>query len=280
VSPKPGAKGTVRLDPDELAGLEEQRDFLLSSIADLDREHAARDLDDADHAALRDDYTARAAEVLRAIDEQRSAFADARRPRSLGRTLGLSAAVVVFAILAGIVAANAMGARKAGESASGGVSVQASPSQRANECSTTMGTDPEGSFTCLEGVLDDDPENAVALTWSAWILSLSANSFEETEKVIAQAEAALRLERAVEADPDYSFARAFRAVVAYRNGRFAEAQQYLEEFEANDPSAQAQQIIEQQGLAADIEAALAEQSSGSTTTTAPTSSTTTTAPPG
>jgi tetratricopeptide (TPR) repeat protein len=270
VSPKAAPKAAPRLDPDELAALEEQRDFLLASLADLDREHAAGDLDDADHAALRDEYTARAAEVLRAIEQQRSAFAEARRPRSLRRTVGLSAAVVVFALLAGVVAANAMGARKAGESASGGVSVQDTPSQRANECSSRMGTDPDGAFSCLEGVLEDDPENAVALTWSAWILSLSANSFEEPDRTLAQADAAIRLERAVESDPDYSFARAFRAVVAYRNGRYAEAQQYLREFEENDPSAQAQQVILQQGLEADIEAALAEEASSSSTTTSTT----------
>ena len=56
------------LDPDTLAALEEQRDFLLASIADLDREHAAGDLSDDDARELRDDYTARAAEVIRSID--------------------------------------------------------------------------------------------------------------------------------------------------------------------------------------------------------------------
>src|SRR4051794_35217879 len=85
----PTSKRTVTkrapaLDPDELAALEEQRDFLLASIVDLDREHDAGDLEDDDYRTLKDDYTARAAEVLRAIDERHAAFADAKRPRSLG----------------------------------------------------------------------------------------------------------------------------------------------------------------------------------------------------
>ena len=44
----------------------DQREFLLRSLEDLEREHDAGDLDDADYAALKDDYTARAAAVLRA----------------------------------------------------------------------------------------------------------------------------------------------------------------------------------------------------------------------
>ena len=36
------------MNPDRLAELEEERRFLLSSIRDLDREHAAGDVDEAD----------------------------------------------------------------------------------------------------------------------------------------------------------------------------------------------------------------------------------------
>lgn len=60
---RPGAAATTRrrrLDPDALADLEEQRDLLLRSLDDLEREHEAGDLDTADYEALRDDYTRRA----------------------------------------------------------------------------------------------------------------------------------------------------------------------------------------------------------------------------
>ena len=40
---------SARLDPDELALLEEERDHLLASIDDLEREHDAGDLDDEDY---------------------------------------------------------------------------------------------------------------------------------------------------------------------------------------------------------------------------------------
>jgi lipoprotein NlpI len=150
-----------------------------------------------------------------------------------------------------------MGARKPGESASGGVNVRQTPTQRAAECSNQIVEDPDAAFECFEGVLEDDPKNAVALTWSAWQLSLAAPSAEDRDRITLQALAAVRLESAVEADPNYSYARAFRAIVAYRNGRYAEAQQYLEEFRERDPSAQAVQIIEQMDLEANIERALA-----------------------
>ncbi len=48
--------------------LEEERDFLLRSISDLDGERAANDLTEADYQRLRDGYTARAAVVMRRLE--------------------------------------------------------------------------------------------------------------------------------------------------------------------------------------------------------------------
>ncbi|MBO0694381.1 MAG: hypothetical protein J2P58_15860, partial [Acidimicrobiaceae bacterium] len=45
----------------------EERDFLLRSLADLDAEHDAHDIDDVDYRTLKDEYTSRAAAVLRAL---------------------------------------------------------------------------------------------------------------------------------------------------------------------------------------------------------------------
>lgn len=47
--------------------LEEQRRFLLTSLRDLDAERHVGDIAEADYLRLRDDYTARAAAVLRAL---------------------------------------------------------------------------------------------------------------------------------------------------------------------------------------------------------------------
>ncbi len=264
------------LDPDALAALEEQRDFLLRSIEDLDRELAAGDIEPDDHATLRDDYTARAADVIRAIDAQKAGFAEAKRPRSLGRTLAIVGGIAVFALLAGLAVAGALGARKPGESATGGISVQQSPSQRANECIPKIQSDAQAALECFEAVREDDPKNAVALTWEAWLFSLtSAQVTDPAEKAVLQARAAVFLDDAVESDSRYSYARAFRAIVAYRNGRYEDAQQYLEEFQANDPSAEAARIIEQQGLEQKIADALAGAGEGDATPDGSASTTTT-----
>ena len=264
----------LKLDPDRLVALEEQRDFLLRSIEDLDAEREAGDLSDEDYAALRDDYTARAATVLRSIDEQRTGMKDAARPRSLGRTLAIAAVVCGFALIAGFVAAGAMGARKAGESASGGVSVRQTPSQRANECIPKIQSDPPGALQCFEDILKEDDSNPVALTWEAWLLSLTSQQTKDPVEALRLGSlAAVRVNTAVESDPNYSYARAFRAIIAYRNGRFEEAKDYLADFRGNNPSAEAQQVIEQMGLDDAIAEAIRTQSEMESTTTTATTTT-------
>ena len=61
-------------DPDRLAALEEERRFLLDSIRDIERERAAGDVEEHDFTVLRDGYVARAAAVLREIDEGKTAI--------------------------------------------------------------------------------------------------------------------------------------------------------------------------------------------------------------
>ncbi len=63
------------------ASLEQERDFLLASLRDLEAEHEAGDIEDLDYEGLRDDYTARTAAVLRALDGPSGAGRDGIRPR-------------------------------------------------------------------------------------------------------------------------------------------------------------------------------------------------------
>jgi hypothetical protein len=69
VVPDRGGDGWVEGDGDvDLFALGEERDFLLSSLRDLEAERDAGDIDDVDFETLRDDYTVRTAQVLRAIE--------------------------------------------------------------------------------------------------------------------------------------------------------------------------------------------------------------------
>jgi tetratricopeptide (TPR) repeat protein len=69
---------------EDLAALEEQRDILLKSLRDLEQERAAGEVADDDYAVLKDDYTARAAAVLRTIEAHRGPSARRPAPRRTG----------------------------------------------------------------------------------------------------------------------------------------------------------------------------------------------------
>ena len=97
----PRRRAGATLDPDALAALEEERDFLLRSLDDLEREHDAGDVDDVDYAELKDDYTARAAAVLRAIDDRRALASQSRPSRSWLRLVAVLAFVAVAAGVGG-----------------------------------------------------------------------------------------------------------------------------------------------------------------------------------
>src|SRR6476646_635957 len=108
------------MNPDRLAELEEERRFLLRSINDLDREHQYGDVDDHDYQVLRDGYTARAATVLRAIEEGQEKVAQGkpRRPKVIAAWI---IGTVAVASLAGWLVARSSGQRLPGQSISGGL---------------------------------------------------------------------------------------------------------------------------------------------------------------
>ena len=99
-----------RLDPDALAALEEERAFLLRSLDDLEQEYAVGDIDEADYETLKDDYTRRAAEVIRAVDEQRSAFKATKGVRSRQALVWL-VGLALLGGLSGFLISRSSGAR-------------------------------------------------------------------------------------------------------------------------------------------------------------------------
>ena len=201
--------------------------------------------------------------------------AEARRPRSTRRTLLVVGAVALFAVLAGVLVAQSLGARKPGGVSSGGNTTPDPPSARAEKCIPGIQTDsPPAVIKCFRAVLDDDSENVVALTWLGWELAITARFQAPAAAEQLRGASASLLDRAVKSDPNYSYARAFRAVVAYQRGDAVAAKRYLADFRANNPSADAEAVIAQQGLDANIKA-LADNP-GATTP----SSTSSTAAPG
>ena len=109
---------STRFDPDALASLESERDFLLRSIADLETEREAGNLDDDRYRALKDDYTARAAAVLRSIEEGHDAR-PAPPPVPRRRKLLTGGAVLAFVLVAALALAAATGKRHDGQTVTG-----------------------------------------------------------------------------------------------------------------------------------------------------------------
>ncbi len=229
-----GGRGTRggRLDPDALAALEDQRDFLLRSLDDLEREREAGDVDEHDYETLKDDYTARAARAIRAIESHQARLAAAKRPRSWRRSLAVGAGVAAFAVLAGVLVAQASGRREAGDALTGeirqstrGLLIEAqglASQQRYDE-----------AIEVFDEVLATQPDHAEALAYRGWAQYWSGDAPGAVETLTA----------AIEADPGYPDTFALLAVILSRSGAPAEALDVLDRFESLDPPPSALQLV-------------------------------------
>jgi tetratricopeptide (TPR) repeat protein len=234
----------TRLDPDELAYLEEEREFLLGSLDDLELEYAAGDVDDSDYEELRDDYTKRAADVLRSIDSQEARF-DAPRPSSWSRRALAIGAVVVVALVAGLVLARAVGFRSPTDSATGDIR-QSSRTVLLEAQAAAGSGDYDSAIELYDQVLAQEPSSAEALTYKGWMLWQSGES----------AAAVVALADGVVADPEYPDARVFSAVVATNQGRFDDAALHLVVFDSVEPPQVMVDLVEGSGVRAEVLAGL------------------------
>jgi hypothetical protein len=142
---------------------------------DLDREHEAGDVDDDDYEVLRDGYTARAAAVLRSIEEGTAA------------PPGLTATSVVEGRRMDRRGDRARDRRRAPRRASVGDSASAGRRSPAGRRSTTCRQAVRGArrprrvrlpdaARALPEVQSLDPGNLEARTYTGWLLALSAGA--------------------------------------------------------------------------------------------------------
>jgi tetratricopeptide (TPR) repeat protein len=224
------------LDPDALAALEEERDFLLRSLDDLDREHEAGDVDGDDYRTLRDDYTHRAAVVLRSIEQRQAArvAATTSTRRSRGRIVAGVAGVVLLGVLAGLGVARAAGERTSGESITGGV--RPTVGQMLFRCQQLVTSgEVRDALVCYDEIIEEQPANVEAITYRAWALAAFAGLPELAWPY---------LDEAVTIDPDYPDARAFRAIILNWWCRPDEVLAELDAFDGSRPLAEMQALIE------------------------------------
>jgi tetratricopeptide (TPR) repeat protein len=234
-----GSPRRRRLSPDALAELEEQRDLLLRSLDELEREHAAGELDDADYEALRDDYTHRAAEAVRAVESGRIAIADGGRP-SRGRLLAAGTVVALVAVGAGVAVASSSGTRGAGEFGSG--EIRELTDDRLQEAAEQVRA---GNITdaleLYDGVLEDDPDNVEALLERGLLL---ASLSQATARPELAGTGSASVDRALEVDPGNPRGLFYRGLILRLQGDEAGAVDALGQALAADPPPVLRQQIE------------------------------------
>lgn len=207
------------VDPDELALLEDERDHLLASLDDLEAEYAAGDLDETDYRLLRDDYTARAAATIRAVESGEERRRDEKPSRSWARIVVWSVGVGVVSVVAGVLIAQASGSRGATGVGSGEIR-QTSRVLLFEAGDAAAAGDLDTAIDRYSEVIEIEPANVEAFTyrgWSQWQRGDAAAAADD-------------LAEAVAIDPDYPDARVFSAVVALNAGPVDEAAGHLVHF--------------------------------------------------
>lgn len=234
-----------RPDPDELAELEEQRRFLLDSLRDLEREHAAGDVDDHDYEALREGYTVRAAEVLRAIERGRAELPP-KPPRNWWRIAAWTGVVVAVAVASGLLLAQASGQRMPGQEITGGIPGGDVPGLLVQARASMFDGDLLGAQQLYGQVLEQRPEHAEALAYNGWLLALLSQGAGDDVAPIALETAKDSLRRSTESAPDYADPHCFLAIIAANfEGDRAAALDSADACLVNDPPADMRALVEE-----------------------------------
>lgn len=262
------------MNPDRLAELEDERRFLLRSLADLEREHAAGDVDEVDYRELKDGYTVRAAATLREIEDGRSAL-PAKQPVDWRRRIASGVLVLALIAIVSWALAASQAERAPGQQITGNdprdeqqvLLAQARDMQLAS---------PGAAADIYAQVLELDPENVEALTYRGWTLALdavqsgavesttdTASAATGTDPVVQQlTEAVDSLLQATQLDPSYADPQCFLGIVNFRFlGNAEVAKPFVDGCIAAGPPADVLGLV--QSLQASIDDALA----GATTPT-------------
>ena len=218
--------------------MDDEREFWLDSLDDLDEELAAGDLEPEDHQALSRSYTRKAAEALRGDQEQPEQPGGGGRGRLIAVVVGL----VVIGVVAGVLLGRAVGGRHSGGTINGHDAVTSVPGLLRNAEESAASGDIAEAIAIYDRVLERSPSNPAALAYKGWMLTLDGR----------EAEAADVLADAVVAAPDYPDARAFRAILLYRTGDCFGAAGELAAFDQANPPEFIAQLVETQGLRTNI----------------------------
>ena len=249
------------MDPQETQQLEEQLDFLLDSLRDLEKERAAGDIEDEDYLTLRNDYIARAAVISRRMRgvEEEPVGPDPDEEPSVRRASWPKRIVAVLVVVslatgAGFWVAASSGQRLPGQSSSGGIA--ASTAGTLSTARQLNFSDPTKAIELYNEVLKVEPDNAEALTYRAWLIALTARQATGALRKAAYAAVLADLLRARRVDPSYPDSACFLGIVYFRfldDARLAKPA--LDECKGNNPPQEVKSFVD--SIVEQVDAALA-----------------------
>ena len=226
----PGAGRGVLTDDDRAlvasaVPVDEESAFLLTSLADLEAERAAGDIDEADYATLRDDYTARAAAALRGVVPVPAS--SERRGRARPVLVGLG--VVVLAGGAGWAAARTAGDRLPGAEATGTITATGSGEKLSRAAALAGQGDLLAAIKLYDEVIAADAQNVQALAYRGWLVRLVGRQANDATLIDKGLDF---INRAVAVQPGYPDARFFKGEILLRDkndpaGAIPEFEAYL-----------------------------------------------------
>jgi hypothetical protein len=246
--------------------LQEERDFCLRSLRDLEAERDAGDLDEADYEALRDSYVARAAAALRELGggtdesqrrgteeagaEEQSPQASAADPVGRGaepqadapastdsrrrwRTRLLAGfGVLVVASLAAWAVVRTSATRLPGQEITGQAVGSAAVVQSLQQAQQAISKgDDVTALKDYQKILNDDPNQPEALTGEGWLLV-------QTQQPALLQQGLTMLSAAERSAPTYAPAHVYRGIALLSEDNYAGAIPELQWYLAHNPDPQ------------------------------------------
>ncbi len=269
-------------DIDRVA-LENERDFLLRSLDDLEAEREVGNVDDGTYTTLRDDYTARAAAAIRSLDEGTDLTPpDPPAASRVVRTLTVGG-IIVFALVAAFALTRAVGQRHPGQTITG--NKQTAGSTTVPDPGPALAADAKANpksyaaniayarYLLGKNDFNDalhefgaasllDPSQPEPPTYAAWAGALLAEQISDPKAREPVFAASLdRINEVITAHPKYPDAYALKGVILFQfegdaKHAIPQFQQFLLLTDDSDP-------IRPQVLAALAQAEKAQKSAGS-----------------
>ena len=214
---------------------EKEKDFLLKSLDDLDSELAKGDLTEKDYAQLSRNYKRR----LIKLTKQETPSIKESKLQNVKKTWFTVTFLVVLALISGIAIANSSGERTGSETITG--SIRKSTVTKLQEAQQLLSDSDkwDEAISIYDEVLQDQPSNAEALTYRAW---LRYRTGEDSDPQIRDWREVRIL------NPEFADAIVFLTIALSDESRFSEALIELQELQELEITSQLRSVLDSQGL--------------------------------